>query len=65
MKKVKFASCGRVFSEPFVEQPDYYKTVTYEDVFKEVKEDIGDFIGAVSPSSLLFINADGGFKNCV
>lgn len=42
MKKVKFASCSRVFSEPFVEQPDYYKTATYEDVFKEVKEDINN-----------------------
>ena len=42
MKKVKFTSAGKVFHDPFAVDPYYYKTVTYEDVFKAVEKDIND-----------------------
>lgn len=44
MKKVKLTSFGKVFCDPFVTDPDYYKTVTYEDVFKAVENDINNNI---------------------
>ena len=40
MVKAKFTRPDRGFFPPFAAEPDYYKTKTYEEVFKAVREDI-------------------------
>lgn len=59
MKKVKFTSFGKGFHDPFAADPDYYKTVTYEDVFKAVENDINNnFYTCTKPAEGIRLKSD-------